>query len=757
MMTVGYNLFKQNQPLMHAPHFHLYKMDQNSNAQQLLLSTTNRNVKNTTTILLKWVMKIMMFLFFILWIAIIFIYPLESAVAWIKYWTDATSSSFLGFTGSTFVLFSGPIIAISILSLLYLSLNSHQEDLKERSRKVEKARARYKLWTFPVVVGGPLGVVSAAELIGIGVFGVFVIWVAGVYVVQKLSVLFVNPDYTTYERWSWVFRMSGRGCGLTGIFCLSFMFIPVARGSSLLRLLNISSMHAIRYHIWLAHLCMCLFTSHGFLYLIGWFMSGEIPSELISWTPTNGANLAGIINIFFGWTIWITSLPFVRQKNFELFYYTHHLYIIFIIFLAMHVGNFFFCIVAGPIFLFIIDRFLRFCQSRHTVHVISTTSFPCGVVQLVMSTPQTKSLNYNALSTIFLQIKELSLLQWHPFSVSNTRLDGKNRLSVLIKTCGNWTSQFEDHALNFKVAKQLRLHDSTRLTAAVEGPYGSESSVHLMYEHLILVGGGIGISPFIAVLSDVIHRIQLGEPCLPRNIFLVWAVKTSDQLSLLSTIDDIPAIPSHDLNLQILIYVTRQSQPPSENVVVEKPITCCIGGGNSISVLASTGNKTWFAAYVISSSVGLIVLISIVNLLYIKPSEIVNWWFQGLLLVACMVASVLLFGGAAIRLWHTSNSHKDTHIQQIIDEESTQLSTDHKMDSFLNYFGSSTIIHYASRPNFKEIFGSISKLWGYVDVGVIVCGPQSLEKSVATECRSLNITRQSDDPIFHFNTQTFSF
>ena len=112
-----------------------------------------------------------------------------------------------------------------------------------------------------------------------------------------------------------------------------------------------------------------------------------IDMQLISWTSTDCANLAGVINICFGWLIWITSLPSVRPKNFELFYYTHHLYIIFVIFFAMHVGNFSFCIAAGSIFLFMIDRFLRFCQSQRSVDVISTTYFPCGVMELVLSRP----------------------------------------------------------------------------------------------------------------------------------------------------------------------------------------------------------------------------------------------------------------------------------------------------------------------------------------------------------------------------------
>lgn len=36
--------------------------------------------------------------------------------------------------------------------------------------------ARFRLWTFPVLVEGPFGVVSAAEIIGIAAFAVYIIW-----------------------------------------------------------------------------------------------------------------------------------------------------------------------------------------------------------------------------------------------------------------------------------------------------------------------------------------------------------------------------------------------------------------------------------------------------------------------------------------------------------------------------------------------------------------------------------------------------
>lgn len=97
--------------------------------------------------------------------------------------------------------------------------------------------------------------------------------------------------------------------------------------------------------------------------------------------------LPGVISLVAGLLMWVTSLQYVRKHYFELFFYTHQLYIVFVVFLALHVGDYLFSIVAGGIFLFILDRFLRFCQSRRTVDVISAKSFPCGTLELVLSKP----------------------------------------------------------------------------------------------------------------------------------------------------------------------------------------------------------------------------------------------------------------------------------------------------------------------------------------------------------------------------------
>lgn len=93
-------------------------------------------------------------------------------------------------------------------------------------------------------------------------------------------------------------------------------------------------------------------------------------------------------------------------------------------------------------------------------------------------------MKYNALSLIFIRIRDLPWLQWHPFSVSSSPLDGKHHLSVLIKVLGDWTGEMRDKCSNVleQSREVLPCQPYSRITAYVEGPYGHDSAYHLAYE-----------------------------------------------------------------------------------------------------------------------------------------------------------------------------------------------------------------------------------------------------------------------------------
>ncbi|KAK4793705.1 hypothetical protein SAY86_024140 [Trapa natans] len=422
----------------------------------------------------------------------------------------------------------------------------------------------------------------------------------------------------------------------------------------------------------------------------------------MAWKSIGVANLPGVVSLLAGLLMWVTSLYPVRKQQFELFFYTHQLYIIFVVFFALHVGDFVFSIAAGGIFLFTLDRFLRFCQSRRTVNVISARSLPCGTMELVLSKPA--SLHYNALSFIFLQVRELSWLQWHPFSVSSSPLDGKNHLAVLIKALGEWTAKLGDN-----ISDSSEAHSQPpRITASVEGPYGHEIPYHLTYENLILVAGGIGVSPFFAILSDILHRVREGKPCLPSNIMLIWAIKNSNELPLLSTLDMESICPffPDKLNLEIDIYVTRESEPPLEEGNLVKAKSSRIFPTSSrcgMSVLVGTGNNIWSGIYVISSIIGFILLMGLVDVYYVNRYGITTWWYKGLLFIIVMLASVFTFGGLVVFFWHCWEKRmaaiqKYEDNKQILQNQPVMNTDQPQMKST----GARRVI-YGSRPNFEGI------------------------------------------------------
>ncbi|XP_073126651.1 ferric reduction oxidase 7, chloroplastic-like [Henckelia pumila] len=708
----------------------------------------------------KWSLRVFMWVIFITWAAFIFMFPSDFVRDLVQKWILATNGTLFGITGSVFMLFSAPILLLAFLAFAYLCISG---DEHRRGKKSTTRYPGFRLKTFPLVVEGPFGVVSAAESIGIVIFITYVIWAICKETSNNLNLL-ASLDLPS-EKWgAWMLKHTGRRLGLIGLFCLTFLFLPVARGSILLRLIDIPFEQATRYHVWLGHLTMFLFSLHGIFYVIGWAIDRHLIHKLLEWKNVGVANLAGAISLLAGLCMWITSLPGVRRLNFELFFYTHQLYVVFVVFLVLHVGDFIFSFAAGAIFLYMLDRFLRFFQSRKTVDVLSARCFPCGTLELVLSKPA--NLHYNALSWIFLQVRDLSWLQWHPFSVSSSPLDGKNHLAILIKVLGDWTAKLEGRIRmddEKESEKEPLLQSSSRLTVSVEGPYGHESSHHLTYENLILIAGGIGISPFFAVLSDVLHRINEGTPCLPKNIVIIWAVKTSNELPLLQTVDMESICPnfSDSLNLEILAYVTRESEPSlEEGIKIIEPVSSSTFPAykhrRGISVLVGTGNIIWSGTYVVASTIGFIVTVAMLDIFYINPYNVSYWWYKGLLFLACMVVSVLIFGGLVICLWHIWE--RKTGFNEVGDtlENGNSQQTEHKQlnkKSVQEQYP--TTIRYGQRPDFRDVFESMSDRWGSVDIGVMVCGPPALQTSVAKECRTQNLKRRGNDAVFHFNSHSF--
>ncbi|KAK1273448.1 putative ferric reduction oxidase 1 [Acorus gramineus] len=84
----------------------------------------------------------------------------------------------------------------------------------------------------------------------------------------------------------------------------------------------------------------------------------------------------------------VTTIPCIRRKAFEIFFYSHQLYFLFLFFYLLQVGINFFCLILPGVYLFLIDRYLCILQSRQNVRLDSARLLPCEAIKLKFSKEQ---------------------------------------------------------------------------------------------------------------------------------------------------------------------------------------------------------------------------------------------------------------------------------------------------------------------------------------------------------------------------------
>lgn len=83
-----------------------------------------------------------------------------------------------------------------------------------------------------------------------------------------------------------------------------------------------------------------------------------------------------------------------------------------------------------------------------------------------------------------------------------------------------------------------------------------------------------------------------------------------------------------------------------------------VKNGSTMSGLVGTGDNFWAAMYFLASTLGFLLAFTLVEAYYVKPHNVVAWWYRSLLFMLCMVAGVALPGGLVVLLWHLSEKQR---------------------------------------------------------------------------------------------------
>jgi predicted ferric reductase len=180
-------------------------------------------------------------------------------------------------------------------------------------------------------------------------------------------------------------------------------------------------------------------------------------------------------------------------------------------------------IYRGPLF--------RRFGPRYRYQVESVVPRGAGIVDLVMR-PLERRMMYEPGTFVFLRVPSFKgrERELHPFSISSSPL--QRHLRVSIRQIGDFTRQIsylslgEDNPDFWKARRPGKLHPSSTLRRAevdVYGPFGGFTPFRLQqFQHLVWVGTGIGITPFLSMLAFERSTLDL------RRIWLYYVARSAE-------------------------------------------------------------------------------------------------------------------------------------------------------------------------------------------------------------------------------------
>ena len=150
---------------------------------------------------------------------------------------------------------------------------------------------------------------------------------------------------------------------------------------------------------------------------------------------------------------------------------------------------------------------------------------------------QKPSMKYKAGQWLFLNVPSVSRQQWHPFTITSCPFDPY--ISIHVRQVGDFTRVLSD-ALGAGNA-QAKLYDGVDPMGMyevalqngqqmpeirIDGPYGAPAEDVFDNEIAVLIGTGIGVTPWAAILKNIWHMRQgPNPPTRLRRVEFIWVCK----------------------------------------------------------------------------------------------------------------------------------------------------------------------------------------------------------------------------------------
>jgi dual oxidase len=222
------------------------------------------------------------------------------------------------------------------------------------------------------------------------------------------------------------------------------------------------------------------------------------------------------------------SLEFSRRHLYGAFWSTHHVCALLLYVLTVLHGSA--RILAPPTFwiwmmppaaLFLLDRLITIRRATVELTVVEAELLPSGVTKIVYQRPD--DFDYVSGQWIRIACSAISSNEFHAFTMTSS--PHERHLMNHIRAVGPWTNALRE-VYN---PKQIRLGALPKIYA--DGPYGEGHQEWNSFDYAVLVGGGIGVTPFAAILKEIVHQVNQNRAIYMKKCYFFWVCRNQNNLN----------------------------------------------------------------------------------------------------------------------------------------------------------------------------------------------------------------------------------
>lgn len=316
-----------------------------------------------------------------------------------------------------------------------------------------------------------------------------------------------------------------------------------------------TALHVLGYSFNFYHLVtqptsfLCIFESVVF--------RAEIIPTFQWWIFGTMTGFTGFLLVLVVVVLYVFATQTARRHIFSLFWMTHKLFIVLYILTLVHGASvlvqkpLFFAYFIGPAVLYMMDKLVSLSRKKTQLSIIKAQNLPSDVTMLEFKRPP--RFEYKSGQWVRIACLSQGKDEYHPFTL--TSAPHEDTLKVHIRALGPWTwnirETFDTDNMAGPVVRYPKLY--------LDGPYGAGQQDWYQYEVSVLVGAGIGVTPYASILKDFVHMssINCTYKVKCQKLYFIWI--TGSQRHFEWLIDILREVEEIDRNgmVDIDIFITQ--------------------------------------------------------------------------------------------------------------------------------------------------------------------------------------------------------